>query len=372
MSNSFSKKLIDWYGVNQRKLPWRNVGDPYLIWLSEVILQQTRIEQGLEYFLRFRRDYPTVRDLASASEEQVLKSWQGLGYYSRARNMHSAAKYIIDELNGEFPKTYEGLLRLKGVGPYTAAAIASFAYRLPYPVIDGNVYRFVSRCFGIDTPIATPMAYKEFEGLLLTLIDREHPDLFNQAMMDFGSTFCRPTAHDCVNCIFHDICVANEKGKVDLLPVRSGRVKTRDRYFYYFHVCWREGEVEMTLLHQRQGDDIWRGLYEFPLLETSQPISQEKLLEEAHRFALGLTDKTPRNMINTMQIVYKLTHQTIHAVFFDVFFDEKVVPNKGYEQPTSLEMLKKRPFPRLIDRYLQKNRQRVAATNEKSVNFAIL
>lgn len=354
MSNSFSNKLLGWYAENKRSLPWRGIDDPYLIWLSEVILQQTRIEQGMEYYLRFRREYPTVQDLASASEEQVLKNWQGLGYYSRARNMHSAAKHIAYELGGKFPNTYEKILQLKGVGRYTAAAIASFAFRLPYPVIDGNVYRFVSRHFGIITPIATNAAYSEFEKLLLTLVDRERPDLFNQAIMDFGSIYCRPTVHDCASCIFHDSCVANKKGTVDLLPVKGNPIKVRERNFYYLYVRWNEGGKEMTLVHQRRGNDIWRGLYEFPLLETEKPVQPDRLKVEAHGFAKRLAGKEPSKISDSMSFMHKLTHQTIHAVFFEVFFDGKVEPTDEKELPTPLEELKNRPIPRLIDRYLQK------------------
>ena len=229
----FAKKLLTWYQEFGRKLPWRGIDNPYHIWLSEIILQQTRIEQGRSYYEHFVKEYPTVIDLARASEEKVLKSWQGLGYYSRARNLHAAAQYVADQLDGHFPDTYEGILALKGVGKYTAAAIASFAYRLPYPVIDGNVYRLVSRLYGIYTPIGTDQAYREFERLLLNLIDKERPDLFNQAIMDFGSIYCKPTGCDCENCIFSQECVAFRDGKVELLPVRSQKIAIKERFFYY-------------------------------------------------------------------------------------------------------------------------------------------
>ena len=191
-----------WYETYGRDLPWRKTDNPYYIWISEIILQQTRIEQGLGYYARFVETFPTVADLAAASEQQVLKLWQGLGYYSRARNLHEAAKSIVSKHNGQFPDTYTNILQLKGVGKYTAAAIASFAFRLPYPVIDGNVYRVVSRVYGVYTPIGTQSAYKQFENILLRLIDQNRPDIFNQAIMDFGSTYCKTLSPDCVNCIF--------------------------------------------------------------------------------------------------------------------------------------------------------------------------
>ena len=195
----FSQKIINWYQENGRSLPWRGIDNPYYIWLSEIILQQTRIEQGTKYYEHFVKEYPTIRHLADATEQQVLKSWQGLGYYSRARNLHATARHIAYDLDGAFPSTYKDILALKGVGRYTAAAIASFAFRLPYPVIDGNVYRLISRLYGIYTPIGTARAYREFEQLLGKLIDTQRPDLFNQAIMDFGSMYCKPSGCDCDN-----------------------------------------------------------------------------------------------------------------------------------------------------------------------------
>ena len=221
----FAEKLLIWYSENGRRLPWRGIDNPYYIWLSEIILQQTRIEQGRSYYERFIEEYPTVRHLADATEQQVLKSWQGLGYYSRARNLHKAAQRVAYDLGGRFPDTYEGILSLPGVGRYTAAAIASFAFRLPYPVIDGNVYRVMARLYGLYTPIGTDAAYKEFEALLNRLIDRRNPDLFNQAIMDFGSIYCKPTGSDCLNCIFRQECVAFREGKVEQLPVRMKRTE---------------------------------------------------------------------------------------------------------------------------------------------------
>ena len=352
MSNSFSNTLIAWYAEHGRALPWRGTRDPYLIWVSEVILQQTRIGQGREYYERFCRDYPDVRALAQASEQQVLKSWEGLGYYSRARNMCAAARQIVDEHGGVFPSTYEGLRALKGVGPYTAAAIASFAYRLPHPVIDGNVYRFVARHFGIATPVATAAAQKEFGRLLGRLIDRQRPDLFNQAIMDFGSTYCQPARHDCANCIFHDTCVARKQGNVDLLPVRAARATTRHRYFHYVCLHWLEGGREMTLVHRRDGNDIWKGLYEFPLLETAQPLSPEALRRRARKYAHELAGRQPREVRVGQPVLHQLTHQTLHATFVEAYFDGAARLSGGKEMAVACDELAAMPFPRLIARYL--------------------
>lgn len=279
----FAEKIINWYHENGRDLPWRNTDDPYRIWLSEIILQQTRIEQGLDYYHHFIHEYPTVQHLAAATTEQVLKSWQGLGYYSRARNLHAAARHIAYDLDGIFPDTYKDILSLKGVGPYTAAAIASFAFRLPYPVIDGNVYRFISRLYGIHTPIGTPAAYREFETLLAKLIDKERPDLFNQAIMDFGSIYCKPIEPDCASCIFYRECVARNEGQVALLPAKPLHKQATTRYFYYLDTRWDLPRQTM-LMHQRGPGDIWQGLYE-PLL-TERVLCGAVLLRQNVRHVL--------------------------------------------------------------------------------------
>ncbi|MCF0211458.1 MAG: A/G-specific adenine glycosylase [Bacteroidales bacterium] len=355
----FADTLLQWYADNARVLPWRGINNPYFIWLSEIILQQTRIEQGRDYYFRFIEEYPTVQHLAAASEEQVLKTWQGLGYYSRARNLHSAARYIVDELHGQFPSTYEGILRLKGVGRYTAAAIASFAFRLPHPVIDGNVYRFISRLYGIATPIATDAAYKEFEALLLRHIDASRPDLFNQALMDFGSLQCVPQHPQCALCPFSADCVACLHGTIDLFPVKAAPIKVKERWFYYFHILY-DGH---TLMHQRQGKDIWRGLYEFPLLECDSPLSPQALEEQTQQFLAryGITPGT-YTTLPSIDYVHKLTHRTIHATFLEVNLHNSPPPHTLSDTLFSCEEAKKLPISRLIDRYLSK-RQKVSADN---------
>lgn len=352
----FSEILIRWYEENGRSLPWRGIDDPYRIWLSEIILQQTRIEQGLSYYQHFITEYPTVGDLAKASEEQVLKSWQGLGYYSRARNLHAAAKQIVEQHHGVFPSQYEKILALKGVGRYTAAAIASFAFRLPYPVIDGNVYRAAARLFDISTPINSNSAYNEFEALLLRIIDRSRPDLFNQAMMDFGSLCCRPVNPACDECPFRERCLAFERGKVMLLPVKAPATKIKNRYFYYFDIQWHTGESGHSqicrLMHQRMGDDIWKGLYEFPLLETSEPIEDKNFEAIANRFLASYCDTSLARIVPAGAYKHQLTHRTIHAHFYRVDAATVTLNGAGNDRPIALEATKTLPVSRLIDRYL--------------------
>ncbi len=351
---SFSKKIIQWYRAEGRQLPWRNVDNPYFIWLSEIILQQTRIEQGMEYYFHFIYTYPTVADLASATEEQVLKSWQGLGYYSRARNLHSAAQYIVNYFNGEFPDNYKDICSLKGVGPYTAAAVASFAFKLPYPVIDGNVYRLITRLFGIYTPVPSNAAYKEIETLLKSLMDVEHPDLFNQALMDYGSMVCKPLNPDCVSCIFARECIALQKGKVEVLPVKMAPPKVKERFFYYFDVEWPMGSQRYTWVQCRMGKDIWQGLYEYPLVESDSEWDDKRLVDYAKRFGGDFFSMRPIELTCSAQFTHKLTHQTIKARFVHMVFDEEPCSNPLNSQSVPCVKLKTLPVSRLIDKYLSK------------------
>lgn len=348
-----AEKLLSWYSENGRHLPWRETHNPYFIWLSEIILQQTRIQQGMSYYFHFIHQYPTVGDLAEASEEQVLKSWQGLGYYSRARNMHAAAKYIAEDLKGEFPNTYKGILSLKGVGPYTAAAIASFAFCLPYPVIDGNVYRFVSRLYGIYTPIGTKQAYDEFEERLTRLIDREHPDNFNQAIMDFGSLYCKPTGCDCSNCIFAQECVARNTDKVEYLPVRMEKTQPKERFFYYFDVRWQEDE-EMMLVHRRDAGDIWQGLYELPLYEAEASIESSQLSGKISELMEEWFGESPVGVEWVSSYQHQLTHRTIKAQFFQVKMESTPMKMPQNLKAIPCSQLKILPISRLIDRYLSR------------------
>ena len=349
----FANKLINWYAENGRQLPWRGIDNPYYIWLSEIILQQTRIEQGRSYYERFITSYPTVKELAKASEEQVLKSWQGLGYYSRARNLHAAARHIAFDLGGVFPNTYEGILSLKGVGRYTAAAIASFAFGLPYPVIDGNVYRVIARMYRIHTPVGTNQAYKEFEQLLQQLIDRDQPGLFNQAMMDFGALQCKPVGSDCSSCIFRQECLAYRGGVVAELPVRPRPVKIKERYFYYFDIRWSSPQPSIVV-QQRGAGDIWQGLYELPLYETEVPIadSEPELLDRLRAVLYGWTGQEPLAMEVGPCLIHQLTHRTIKARFVQVIFDGKPAKMQEKMRIVGVSELKSLPISRLIDRYL--------------------
>lgn len=348
----FWTKLEAWYNDFGRTLPWRGIDDAYRIWVSEIILQQTRIEQGRDYYHRFVEAFPTVAALAAASEAQVLRQWQGLGYYSRARNMHAAAKYVMEELGGHFPDSYEGLLLLRGVGSYTAAAIASFAYRLPYPVIDGNVYRFISRLYGLSTPIGTPAAYREFEQLLLRLIDRQRPDRFNAALMDFGSLQCRPQP-TCEECPFAAECVARREGRVALLPVKAPKAKPQERWLYYIDLRWRHDDETFGLMRRRSGQGIWRGLYEFTLLEYENPLGDAALRRELRkcldeRYGCG---GAAYEVGDEWQ--HQLTHRTLHVRFVKVELAAKPLRQPEEMQVLSLAEMKKVPVPRLIDRYLQ-------------------
>ncbi|MBP3762973.1 MAG: A/G-specific adenine glycosylase [Bacteroidales bacterium] len=344
--------MDSWYSDCGRSLPWRGIEDPYRIWLSEIILQQTRVEQGRDYYHRFLDAFPTVEALAAAEEEQVLRLWQGLGYYSRARNMHAAARYIIEQCGGRFPSTYEGIRALKGVGRYTAAAIASFAFRLPYPVVDGNVYRFISRLHNITTPIGTDAAYGEFEALLLKQMDRRRPDRFNAALMDFGALQCTPRP-DCGGCPFADECAALRLGVVEQRPVKMLKVSPKDCWMLYLDLRWREAGREFTVMHPREGKGIWRGLWQFPLLEWQEEPSRRCLAETATEHlgeAFGVAE--PR-FLPPQEALHKLTHRTLHACFFRAELPSApplLPPNMHIVEVDRINNI---PLPRLIDRYLR-------------------
>ena len=342
---SFSNLLIKWYLQKKRDLPWRNTINPYLIWLSEIMLQQTRVAQGMPYFLSFTTAFPTVFDLAKANEEQVLKLWQGLGYYSRARNLHQTAQYIATELNGIFPDTYIDLLKLKGVGEYTAAAKASFAYNEVVPVVDGNVFRVLSRIFDIETDIAQASAKKEFAALAFELMPKDSPAIFNQAIMEFGALQCVPKSPNCSICVFNESCAALQKKKVDQLPIKSKKLKVRNRYFNYIVAS---DENENTIIQKRTSKGIWHNLYEFPLLETekeenfdfvSEQIQNEYFKENNISSILETTDKS---------IVHKLSHQHLHIKFW------KVSLNGTIKEGINHEKLKTFPFPIVIHNYIEK------------------
>lgn len=306
--------LIGWYGVHHRDLPWRATTDPYLIWISEVILQQTRVAQGMDYYCRFTARFPDVRSLAEAHEDEVLKYWQGLGYYSRARSLHSAARDVITRFGGVFPTRYEDVLSLKGVGDYTAAAICSFAYGLPHAAVDGNVYRVLARLFAVDMPIDSTQGKKYFAQLAASLLDTERAGLFNQAMMEFGALQCVPKSPDCIACPLSDRCLALVRGTVDKLPVKAGKTEVKPRWFNYLHIrC--EGQ---TLLAQRKGRDIWQNLYEYPLIETTEAVDFAGL-ERDDRFRHLFEGVEKIEMVRSVRMpAHVLSHRVIHSVFYEL------------------------------------------------------
>ncbi|MDY0780367.1 A/G-specific adenine glycosylase [Tenacibaculum sp. IB213877] len=338
----FHNTLIYWYLQKKRDLPWRKTKDPYRIWLSEIMLQQTRVAQGLPYFLKFKKAFPTVFDLAKADESKVLKLWQGLGYYSRARNLHFTAKYIANELDGKFPTTYKELLKLKGVGDYTASAIASICFDEAAAVVDGNVYRVVARYFGIDTPINSTAGIKEFKELAQTLIDKDQPGLYNQAIMDFGALHCKPQNPLCNQCPFLESCVAFNKKLVDKLPVKEKKLKIKNRYFNYLVVVTKENK---TILQERTEKGIWKGLYQFPLIETQESIN-EKVLIENDLFSSLFSEETIVSLFNKEDIVHKLSHQHLHTKFWIVKTQEVSYKTVDFKNIHTY------PVPVLIDKFL--------------------
>ncbi|WP_423128320.1 A/G-specific adenine glycosylase [Gaoshiqia sp. Z1-71] len=269
----FGPDLLRWYKQNKRPLPWRETRDPYRVWLSEIIMQQTRIDQGLAYYRKFVENFPALTDFAMADEDTILKLWQGLGYYSRARNMHHTAKTIAANHEGIFPDNYTALLKLKGIGEYTAAAIASIAFKQPHAAVDGNVYRVLSRLYGIDTPVDSSQGKKEFRELANRLLDRKNPGDHNQALMEFGALLCTPRNPDCPDCPFKNRCVAHQSGLTDKLPAKAGKQKIRLRYFNYLLIC----SGDDIYLNKRTGNDIWKNLYEFPLIEHDRKTEPAEL-----------------------------------------------------------------------------------------------
>jgi len=341
----FSAALIQWYADNKRDLPWRNTRDPYIIWLSEIILQQTRVEQGLPYFYRFTEAFPTLKHLAQADEAVVLKLWQGLGYYSRARNMLATAKQIQLEHKGEFPGTFDALKKLKGIGDYSAAAIASFAFGGVHPVVDGNVYRLLSRYFGIETAVNTSAAKKEFTAVAESVMEKKAPGLFNQAIMEFGALQCRPVNPDCPGCIFLKSCFAAINNKVRELPVKLPARKPRNRYFHYFFIRHRGN----FYIRQRKESDIWKHLYELPLIET--PVKTGPgMLWKKHARDLFRDLEQPGS--KPYEIRHQLTHQTIHAAFYSLEIKKGLPPVIQNEfTPVAESKIHQYAFPKLIENY---------------------
>ncbi|GAO41837.1 A/G-specific adenine glycosylase [Flavihumibacter petaseus] len=350
MQNNFSTLLMNWNRTrNEREMPWKGEKNPYRIWLSEVILQQTRVEQGLAYYHRFIDAFPTVQDLALAPDEKVFKCWEGLGYYSRCRNLLSTARYIAFENNGNFPSTYESLLKLKGVGAYTAAAIASFAFDQPFAVLDGNVFRVLSRYFGINTPIDSPEGKKLFTRLAQGLLDFSSPGTFNQAIMDFGAIICKPKQPLCSECVQAPDCQAFRHGFVNQLPVKSKAIQKKKRHFHFFILRYKDNYY----IRQRVNADIWKDLHEWVLWE-----SESGLTADPKKLKRALDKLIPgwKGNITTVSAVHRqqLTHQTIEGLFTHVDLEKPLEKSHAYRSIPK-KALADLAFPRFITRYLEKH-----------------
>ncbi len=351
----FAAVLLEWYEKNGRELPWRKSGHPYEIWLSEVILQQTRMEQGLDYFERFLEAFPTVEALAAASQEQVLRQWQGLGYYSRARNLHKSAQQVVSERGGRLPGSSKEWLRLKGVGSYTAAAIASMAFNEDLPALDGNVYRVLARVFAIEHSIDSAAGKRHFEELATNLLPRGRAGAFNQAMMDFGSLVCRPVHPLCVQCMIQPMCEAFARDRVHDYPRRKGKKQPVDRYFYYFLFYWEEPPgAKQFFVQERDKKGIWQHMFDLPLMESSVKISDETVFTHADwRFVFGLEGW--RQEQQPVDLKHLLTHRRIHARFYPVRVSGQArrALHQRYQQ-TSREDFHELPKSRLLERFISR------------------
>jgi A/G-specific adenine glycosylase len=345
----FTKRLLQWNkNDNKRLMPWKGEKDPYKIWLSEIILQQTRVEQGWNYYNRFVSTFPTIEKLARAPEEKVFKLWEGLGYYTRCKNLIATAKFIAKEKKGIFPATYDEILALKGIGPYTAAAIASFAFNLPYAVVDGNVFRVLARFYGIDTAIDSTAGKNNFTKLAEQLVDKKEPGIYNQAIMDFGAVICKPKNPLCTECPLQTKCSAFLQDKVNLLPVKQGKLIKKNRWFYFL-VVEHKGKI---YVRKRGAKDIWENLYEFILLEASKLLTVENIK------ATGLFKEiAAKNKIDIIEVskIYRqqLTHQTIHGRF--IYMKAKTPLFLKAYKPVTYKELTKLPFPKFITAYLAEN-----------------
>lgn len=350
LKTRFAKTLLKWNITgNTRQMPWKGEKDPYKIWLSEIILQQTRVEQGLRYYTNFVKAFPDVHRLAKAKDEKVFKLWEGLGYYSRCRNLLTTARYISKEKKGKFPEKYEEIKKLKGVGPYTAAAISSFAFNLPYAVVDGNVFRVLSRLFGIDKPIDSAEGKKYFTLLAEKLLDKKNPGLYNQAIMDFGAVICKPAAPLCQNCVFKKNCIAFNNNKVNELPIKEKKISIRKRWFYYI-VFEYKNEIAVC---QRLEKDIWQGLYEFFLLERTKETDKEAILQHLEKRKL-LQKKNYELLSVSSLFKQKLSHQLIAGQFFKIKLAKKTIGLAACEWiPAS--RIGKYAFPQFINQYFRKN-----------------
>ena len=344
-----SNLLQDWYVRHRRMLPWRDSNDPYAVWVSEIILQQTRVNQGQDYFLRFMKRFPDVKSLAKAPEDEVLKTWQGLGYYSRARNLHAAARQVMEQFGGIFPSSHNEILLLKGVGEYTAAAVASIVFGLPYPVVDGNVYRVLSRLFAIEEPIDSASGKKLFAETAASILDRQDPGNHNQAIMELGALVCTPRLPRCQECPLQASCLAFERNDVSRFPVKKGKTIQKARYFNYFHI----EQNGYTFIKKRERADIWKNLYEFPLIETEAQSDLFKLQSDP-QFSTLFQPVGEIFFQHKLRIRHVLSHRIIHADFYRVELSGQ--KSSGLEErfikitPASIPEY---PVSRLIQKYLE-------------------
>lgn len=342
----FSENLRKWNILyNTRQMPWKGERDPYRIWISEIILQQTRVQQGLEYYNRFVKKWPDVKSLASAEEQDVYKMWEGLGYYSRCRHLIATAKYIAKESGGKFPNKYDEILLLKGIGHYTAAAIASFAFQQPYAVVDGNVFRVLSRFFGIDVPVDSTAGKKQFTALANELLDKKNPGIYNQSIMDFGAVVCKPALPLCSECVLNKKCMALKTHRVAALPVKGKNIQTRNRFFNYLII----EHNKKFYVNKRSGNDIWRNLYEFILVETDGPMTVKKFLQSKAVISIIGTGSMVKKVSGVRR--QKLTHQTISGKFFHIQL-KGVTPFLKRFKKVSPKELGALPFPKFVTSYL--------------------
>jgi len=345
----FQKNLKKWADNHLRPMPWKGEKNPYFIWLSEIILQQTRVEQGLPYFEKFKAKYPTVSDLANAPEDEVMKMWEGLGYYSRARNLHFTAKYISNELECVFPSDFSSILKLKGVGDYTASAIASFAYDLPHAVLDGNVFRVFSRFLGIKTPIDTTDGKKEFKAITQQFLNKKEPGKYNQAIMDFGATQCVPKNPNCKECPLNKKCVALEKDIIKELPIKSKKLIKRTRYFNF--LIFKKGDSRW--IEKREGKDIWKNLYQFPLIETDGVVDDFSIFSKMDDWSKIFDHSNLTFIKKSKPFKQTLTHQNIIGVFWEFeILDETFLDLNPSLKGVLNNSLLKFAFPKIIDLYL--------------------
>lgn len=338
---NFSSKIINWYNQNYRDLPWRNTTDAYKIWLSEIILQQTRVSQGLPYYNNFIDAFPTVNDLANADEQQILKLWQGLGYYSRARNLHFTAKFVVENYNSVFPNSYEELLKLKGIGTYTAAAIASFSSNEPVAVLDGNVFRVLSRVFNVNYDISQNTSKKYFIELATKVLSNTQPNIHNQAIMEFGALQCVPKSPNCLACIFNDSCEAFKLKTVSELPVKSKKVKVTKRFLNYILVKDASENYEMN---KRTENGIWKNLYEFPCVESESEIEENEILNQLNeKYSIENF-----HYFNSFDVLHKLSHQHLNIKFYAIEIKDAI--NNGY----TFDEVKQLPVPIVLHNFIEK------------------